>query len=91
MLDSPSHLPLIKTLIREGFGETWMWGYREVFIGRLEHVLGQLDDPQIHRIDIRLSREQYGELKEVLLEVDRIAMETLSRTPLRLILTKPLH
>lgn len=40
--------------------------------------LGQYD-PEVGEDDIRLMRENYGELKRVLLEVDREAMNALSR------------
>ena len=83
----------MRTSIREDFGGIGMWRHREVLIERLDHVLGELDKGSEHfkRQEppnvwhIQEAREQYGELKELLLEVDREALAILTRTPLRLI------
>ena len=81
--------------IREDFGGVGMRCHREDLIERLDQILGQLDrgleflqqhKPSIIKIDIRIAKEQYTELKRVLLEVDGEAMSTLTRTPQRLIL-----
>jgi hypothetical protein len=80
--------------IREDFGGIGMGRHREDLIKRLDHILGRLDQgleylkqekPSIDEDEVRLATEQYGRLKEVLLEVDREAMRTLARTPSRLI------
>jgi len=68
-------------LIRDDFGGIWMGGHWGELIGRLDHVLGRLDQGfgsslQPHRI-----KKQYEELKEILLEVDKEATEILTRTP----------
>jgi hypothetical protein len=81
--------------IWEDFGGIEMGYHREDLIKRLDHVLEQLGQglghlkqqkPSIDEDEIRLAIEQYGELKEVLLEVDREATRTLTRTPSGLIL-----
>ena len=77
-----SGLREMRSSIREGFGGIGMWRRREVLIKRLDHVLGQLDKgpehlkqqkPSFGEQHIRKMREQYEELKEELLEVDREA------------------
>jgi len=81
------------TSIREDLGGIGMERHREVLIKRLDHVLRQLDrglgyfkeqDPLLDEDHIQKAREQYKELKRVLLEVDREASEILTRTPFRL-------
>lgn len=76
------------TLIQEDLGGIWMGRYRVVLLRHLDHVLGQLDlgseylrqhDPRINEGDIRLRNGQYVELKEVLLEVERGAIDELIR------------
>jgi len=78
--------------IREDLGGIGMGHHREVLVERLDHVLGQLDrglghftqhNPRLGESRIPLLREQYGELKGILLEVDRVALEILTRTSLR--------
>ena len=78
------------TSIREDFGGIGMWRHREALTKRLDHVLGQLDkgleylrqkNPDIPGNHIPTTKERYGRLKEELLEVDREAMEILTRTP----------
>ena len=78
--------------IREDFGGIGMWRHREILIKRLDHVLGELDkglehlrqqNPSLDRYDIQKSKEQYGRLKDELLEVDRKAFS--ASTPFRLI------
>jgi len=84
----------MRTSIREDLGGIGMERHREVLIKRLDHVLGQLDKglghlkeqiPWLGEYHIPEAREQYGELREVLLEVDREASEILTRTHFRLI------
>jgi hypothetical protein len=81
----------MQTSIREDFGGIEKWGHRDDLIKRLDRVQGALDQglvwfkfskPGISRNDIQMMEEQYGLLKNVLLEVDRRATETLTRTPL---------
>jgi len=74
------------TAIREDLGEIWMWRHRGDLLRHLDHVLGQLDlglehlrqhDPDIDEGDIQRRKDQYGTLRETLLEM-------LIREPLRL-------
>lgn len=71
--------------VPERFGGIWMWGHRRDLVERLDYVLGQLDGIDEDSIQQR-KKEQYGRLREVLLEADMRTMETLTRTPLKLIL-----
>ena len=75
--------------IEEDFSGIGMWCHRESLIDRLDHILGRLDrgleyfkqhKPWFDEYDIQFAQKKYGELREVLLEVDREAMKTLSRT-----------
>jgi len=75
------------TSIRKDFGGIRMEGHRADLIERLDHVLGQLNwgflkehRPNLRERNIQRAKEQYGELKKVLLEVDREAMDVLART-----------
>ena len=78
--------------IREDLGGIGMGRHREVLIKRLDYILGQLDrglghlqqqNPVLGGDHIPEAREQYGKLREALLEVDRKASEVLTRTPFR--------
>jgi len=89
----PSGLIEMCALIREDFGGIGMGRHREVLTQRLDHVLGQLDrgfghftqhNPLLDEHHIQVMKERYGELKVVLLEVDREALEALTRTSSRL-------
>jgi len=80
--------------IREDLGGIEMGHCREVLIKRLDHVLGQLDrgleylkrqNPKLDDDHVPKAREGYGELKRILLEVDRKPLEVLTRTSFRLI------
>lgn len=80
------------TSIREDLGGIWMGHHREVLIKRLDSVLGQLDRGLGHlkqykttltEYDIVTAKQQYRKLKDALLEVDREALEILTRTPFR--------
>ena len=82
--------------IREDFCGIGMWRHREVLIKRLDHILGELDKglehflqqvPGFTEYTILTARKQYGEHKELLLEVDGESLATLARTLLRLINT----
>jgi hypothetical protein len=84
----------MEIVIREEFDGMVMWRDREDLIERLDDVLGQLDrdldyfkqyEPEIGAYYIAVAKRQYGRLKEVLVEVDEVAMKTLSRTPPNLI------
>ena len=85
---------IMKISIREDLGRIGMGRHREVLVKRLDHILGQLDmglehlkeqNPDLDQDHIPEAREQYKELREELLEVDREASEILIRAPLRLI------
>ena len=84
----------MRSSIREEFGGIGMGRHREVLVKRLDRVLGQLDrglgylkqqNPLLDEDHIPTAREQYGELRKVLLEVDKEALEILTRTSFRLI------
>jgi hypothetical protein len=83
-----SGLAEMEIVIREKLCGIAMRRHREDLVERLDHVLGQLDrgleyfkqhNPRIGEEQIARAREQYGELKGVLMEVDS---EASSRTPL---------
>ena len=89
----PGGLAEMRTSIRQDFGGIGMWRHLEVLIKRLDHVLGELDhgleyltqqNPTLDEYQIQTAREQYAELREALLEMDREALEILTRTPFRL-------
>ena len=89
----PDGLTEMCTSIREDLCGIGMGRHREVLVGRLDHVLGQLDsgsghlrqhNPILNEYHIQTARGDYRELKEVLLEMDREALEILTSTPLRL-------
>jgi len=76
------------TAIREDLCGIGMGSHREVLIKRLDHVLGQLDSglehlrqqsPLLHENHIPRARKEYGDLREVLLEVNKEASEILTR------------
>ena len=80
------------TSIREDFGGTWAGYNREDLIRRLDYVLGQLDlgleylrqhEPSLNEDEIQQMKRQYGQLEEVLLEVDREANDRRIRESLR--------
>ena len=89
------------TSIREDFTGISMGHHREDLIKQLDHVLGQLDrglgylqrhNRKIGRFHIRRLKEEYGELKKVLQEVDgeeaNIPTRTLSTLILFSLLTR---
>jgi len=85
----PEGLAEMQIAIREDFSGIGMGHHRGDLIERLDHVLGQFDrglghfkehKPRIHDGNIQWTKGQYGELKEVLLEVERQAMGVLART-----------
>ena len=80
--------------IQEDFGGIGMEGHREDLLRHLDHVLSQLDlglehlqqrEPSLEEDDIRQMEYEYGELRNVLLEVDRQAAAALIREFPRLI------
>ena len=80
--------------VRKDFDGIGVWGNRQDLVERLDHILGQLcrglryleqHDARIDEDHVQQRRKRYGELKEELLEVDRGAMDTLTRMPLELI------
>ena len=82
--------------IREDFGGIEMWSHRDDLVKRLDQVRAQLDQglekftqhkPRTEESFIHKRKEQYGQLKNVLLEVDERAMETLTRTAPMLVLS----
>jgi len=79
--------------IREDLSEIEMWRHREDLLRHLDRILGQLDlgtehlrqhDPDINEGDIQRRKDQYGILREVLLEVEMEATEMLIRKSLTL-------
>jgi hypothetical protein len=75
--------------IREDFSGIGMGRHREDLIERLDYIFEQLDRglgyfeqhlPTIYEQDIRRAKEQYAELKEALVEVNREAEEIITRT-----------
>ena len=64
--------------IQEDFGGIGMGHHRKELINRLDHILGQLDlgsehlrlrKPSLDDNSVRLAKEQYGELKKLLLDI----------------------
>ena len=87
---SADGLSAMCTSMREDFGGIGMWRHRDILIKRLDHILGELgrgyiyfirQDPYYRSTEVQRASEEYGELREVLLDVDRGALETLTRTP----------
>ena len=85
----------VEISMREDFSGIGMWGHRGDLVKRLDYVLGQLGrgleylkleqySPQFwDESRVELAKEQYQKLKEVLLEVDKDAMDTLTGAPSR--------
>jgi len=68
--------------IREDFGGVELYLHRADLTQRLDHVLGQLDrgleylqqhEPELDEDEVQRRKGQYGELRAILLEVDRSA------------------
>ena len=79
----------MQALIREDFGGVGMRCHRDDLIEHLDHVQEQLDrgveyfqqhKPRILEHDIQQAKEQYEGLKNILVDVDKTAMGTLTRT-----------
>jgi len=65
--------------LREDFGGVGMGLHRADFVQRLDHILGQLDqglaslkrhNPNLRQRRFQKMKDQYGKLKEILLEID---------------------
>jgi len=83
------------TSIREDIDGIGMGQHRQDLRKRLDHVLEQLargqeylyrHRPDLYTVCRRTTKDQYRELKRVLLEVDGEAMQTLTRTSSRMII-----
>jgi hypothetical protein len=83
--------------ILEDFCGIGMWGHREDLVKRLDHILGRLDrghrwlqayNGSLNEAAFHRSKEQHGELRDVLLEVEREAMAVLAREPPELTVSK---
>jgi len=68
------------TMIREDFGGVWMGHQRKALLQHLDHILEQLDlgldhlqqyKPSLKKGSIKRMKEQYGKLKEVVVEEDK--------------------
>jgi len=82
------------TLIKEDFGGVWMEHHRKDFLKHLDHILGQLDlgldhlqqhKPSLEKGSIKRMKEQYGKLKEVVVEEDKKVAMALARESSKLI------
>ena len=85
----------MQTFIKDSFDGIEMRCHRDDLIKHLDHVQGQLDrgmgylqqhDPLIDEERIQWRKERYGELKNLLLDMDKTPTGTLTRTPPALIL-----
>ena len=92
-LDSGGY-PRMQISIREDFSGIKMCSHRADLLQRLDHVLAQLDrglehfqreKPKLNEDDLQARKDQYGTIREVLLEVDQEALEVLARASPRLI------
>ena len=84
----------MEIIIREEFCGFGMWRHRKDLTERLDQVLSQLDrgvqylqqhNPRIRGYQIPPARQQYGQLRRALVELDGQAIETLSRTSSNLV------
>ena len=82
----------MQALIREDFGGVGMWCHRDDLIEHLDIIQEQLDRgveyfqqhrPWILEHHIQQTKEQYEGLKNILVDVDKTVMKTLTRTPPR--------
>lgn len=85
----------MRTSIQEDFGGIGVGRHREDLINRLDYILGQLHlgleylkprKPSLEDNSVQEAKEQYGELKKLLLEVEGKAVNILTRTSPRSIL-----
>ena len=83
----------VQVSIREDFSGVGMWRHRQDLIDRLDQRLEDLEEFSALNDDLRREKEQYLELKDVLLEVDRESTKSLNLTrklPIRFFPTKTL-
>ena len=89
----PDGLDKMHTFIRKGFGGIGMEHYRAELIGRLDHVLGELDravespkphNLDLHRFDPLKGIDQYGSLRETLLQMNAKAISCTPRLTITL-------
>ena len=66
--------------IREDFSGIGMWRHRQDLIDRLDQRLEDLEEFSALNDDLRREKEQYLELKDVLLEVGRESTRSLDLT-----------
>jgi len=87
---SQETLPDMCTLIREDFSGIWMGYHREDLLQQLDHILEQLElglghlqqqKPSLDEYTTQQMKNQYGKLKEVLLEVDKKSINELICKP----------
>jgi len=78
-------LPEMCTSIWEAFSGVWMGHHQNDLLQKLDHILGQLDlgldylqqhKPGLSVDDVQLMKEQYGRLREVLLEIGQEDQQT---------------
>ena len=70
----------VQVSIREDFGGVGMWRHRQDLIDRLDQRLEDLEEFSALNDDLRREKEQYLELKDVLLEVGRESTKSLDLT-----------
>ena len=84
-----SGLNEMEIAISEDFGGIEMWCHREDLIERLDYILGQFEqgwefirrcNPSMNEIRVQIAKVDYMKLEEVLLEQNRKAMRSLTRT-----------
>jgi hypothetical protein len=69
----------MRTSVREDFNGIGMGCHRAELIQRLDYVLGELNRWPEHHHDSPVMKDQYGQLKKMLQELDREATEILNR------------
>ena len=89
---SPGALEEMCASIREDFCGIWVGYHREDLLRRLDYILGQLNlgldhlrqyEPSLDKAVVQGMKRGYGQLKGVLLEVDKEAIDALIRESLR--------
>jgi len=78
--DQSGGLAEMLTSIRGEFSGIGMGHHRGDLIERLNYILGRYESLEFHDGDVQLAKQQYEELRRVLLEVDMEAVNTLRRT-----------
>ena len=76
----------METIIREEFCGFAMRNHRKDLTDCLDHILGQLDQELGHKPVVESKKQRWGQLKRVLLEVDRSSTEASHCTPPKLTL-----